>query len=274
MRFSNFQKQIIFTLFFLLIDLSPTPSLVIGQTHETNGYLKIQTDSNRIEIRLNNKSIGYTPLPIIALKPGDYNISAIHPSPYRWGNIDWQDSIHVIANDTILTQPEFKTLFSIRSNPFGAAIFLNDEFKGNTPLSILLNSHKNFQLLVKKHGFKDYLIDLKQTKNNFLNLNLVQNKGQLVLNKFEQQKHRKAKHCYRLMTYSLWGLSILTGLSTVYLKDQADEKYKQYLVAGSLSEMNKYFNEAKKYDRYTYVTLGVLQGFFVLSFYFLMKSLN
>ena len=57
-------------------------------------------------------------------------------------------------------------------------------------------------------------------------------------------------------------------------KDQADEKYQQYLVAGSLSEMNKYYNEAKKYDRYTYISAGVLQGFFALSFYFLMKSLK
>jgi hypothetical protein len=256
-----------------MISLSPILSPVIGQTHENFGYLKIQTDSSKIEIHINNKSIGYTPLPIIALQPGDYIVSATHPNPYLWGNLDWQDSIQIIPGDTIIIQPEFKTIFSIRTNPFGASVFLNDEFKGNTPLSILLNSHKNYRLLVKKDGFKDYLVDQKQIKNNFLNLNLVQNHIQLDLNEFEQQKHRKAKHRYRAVTYSLWGLSILTGLSTVYLKDQADDKYQQYLVAGSLSEMNKYYNEAKKYDRYTYISVGVLQGFFVLSFYFLLKSL-
>ena len=274
MFFKNLQRRKIVTLFFLFTFLSPTLSPVFGQTHESFGYLRIQTDSSRVEIRVNNKSIGYTPLPIIALQPGDYIVSAIHSNPYLWGNLDWQNSIQIIHNDTIIIQPEFKTLFSIRTNPFGASVFLNDEFKGNTPLSILVNYPKNYQLLVKKDGFMDYPVDLKQIKNNFLNVNLERNKGQLDLNEFEQQKHRKAKHRYRAVTYSLWGLSILTGLSTVYLKDQADDKYKQYLVAGSLSEMNKYYNEAKKYDRYTYISLGVLQGFFVLSFYFLMKSID
>ncbi len=274
MVFQNYQRRIIFILFWLIICLSPTLSTLDGQTHDSFGYLKIQTDSNRIEIRLNNTSIGYTPLPIIPLQPGDYIVSAVHPHSYQWGNLDWQDSIQVIANDTILIQPEFKTLFSILTDPFGAAVFLNDEFKGTTPLSILLNSHKNFQLLIKKDGFKDYPVELKQIENNFLNVNLVQNKDQLGLNEFEQQQHRKAKHIYRAVTYSLWGLSILTGLSTVYLKDQADDKYQQYLVAGSLSEMNKYYNEVKKYDRYTYISVGVLQGFFVLSFYFLIKSID
>jgi len=272
--FQNFQRRTVFTLLFLVLCLSPILHPVFGQTYDSFGYLKIQTDSSKIEIKINNKSIGFTPLPVIALIPGDYTVSAIHPNPYQWGNLDWQDSIHVIANDTILIQPEFRTLFSVRTNPFGAQVFLNNEFQGNTPLSILLNSHKNYQLLVKKDGFKNYSIDLKQINNNFLNADLVQNKDQLDLNEFVQHKHRKAKHRYRAITYSLWGLSVLTGLSTVYLKDQADDKYKQYLIAGSLNDMNKYYNEVKKYDRYTYISVGVLQGFFVLSFYFLMKSID
>lgn len=274
MCFKNFQRRTVFILLFLVLCLSPILHPVFGQTYDSFGYLKFQTDSSKIEIKINKKSIGFTPLPVIALKPGDYTVSAIHPNPYQWGNLDWQDSIQIIAQDTVVIQPEFKTLFSIRTNPFGAQVFLNDEFKGNTPLSILLNSYNNFQLLVKKQGFIDYRVDQQQIKSNFLNLNLVQNHSQLDLNESEQHKHLKAKHRYRAMTYSLWGVSILTGLSTVYFKDQADDKYNQYLSAGSLNEMNKYYNEAKKYDRYTYISTGVLQGFFVLSFYFLLKSID
>ena len=274
MFFKNVQRRNKSIFIFLILCLSPTFSTVICQTSQAVGYLKIQTEASNIEIRLNNKSIGYTPLPIISLQPGDYIVSAVHPNPFQWGNLDWQDSIQIIANDTILVQPKFQNIFSIRSDPFGASVFLNDEFKGNTPLSIRLHSHQKFQLLVKKDGFKDSLVDCKQIKNNFLNINLKPNNISFDFAKFEEHKHRKAKHRYRAMTYSLWGLSILTGLSTVYLKDQADDKYKQYLVAGSLNEMNKYYSDAKKYDRYTYISMGILQGFFVLSFYFLMKSID
>ena len=265
------QREFIYIIFFYsIVFISPA----FCQTNESFGYLKINSDSSGIEIRLNDQPLGCTPLPIIPLPPGNYQVSALHPDPYLWGNLDWQDSIKIVSHDTLLIQPQFKTIFSIRTNPFGAEVFLNSEFQGESPLSVSLNSHKSYQLLLKKDGFRDYFIDLNQVKNNFLNVNLVKNQNLLSINDFEKQKQKKSRNRYRTLTYSLWGLSILTGLSTVYLKDQADDKYKQYLVAGSLSEMNKYYNDAKRYDRYTYVSLGVLQGCFVLSFYFLMKSLN
>jgi hypothetical protein len=269
--FSDLQRKFCSILFFHSVLFV---SSLICQTPENFGYLRVAADSIGIEIRLNDQLLGYTPLPIICLPPGNYQIVARHPNPYVWGNFDWQDSVTIVPHDTLTAHPVFKTLIAVRTNPFDASVFLNNEYQGNTPLAIPINSHKNFQLLLKKDGFQDYLIDLNQVRSNFLTVDLIKNYRQLNLNQFEQQQRRRSKHRYRAATYSLWGLSILTGLSTVYLKDQADGKYRQYLVAGSLRDMNKYYNDSKRYDRYSYVSLGVLQGCFMLSFYFLMKSLD
>ncbi len=271
MRSSDVQRQFFFILFLHSILFI---SSIYCQTDEGLGYLKVATDSTGIEIRLNDKLLGRTPLPIIGLTSGKYQLMARHPNPYVWGNFDWQDSVAIAPPDTIIVHPCFKKLFTVRTNPFDASVFLNNEYRGNTPLAIPLNSYQNFQLLLKKDGFQDYSIDLNPLSSNFLTVNLIKNHAQLKVNELTQQQHRRSKHRYRALTYSFWGLSILTGLSTVYLKDQADEKYQQYLVAGSLKDMNKYYNDARRYDRYTYVSLGVLQGCFVLSFYFLMKSLD
>lgn len=268
-RLSN--KFIVIILFYSIASSLPA----FDQTNEDAGFLKIESDSIGIEVRLNNKLLGYTPLPIISLLPGNYLISAVHPHPYLWGNFDWQDTIKILSNDTLIVQPKFKTFFFIRTNPFGAEVFLNNELQGNSPLSLLIYSKNNLQqLLIKKEGYKDYFINLNEISNNFLNVSLTKNNSLQSLKEFNEQKQRKLKNRYRKLAYSFWGLSIVSGLSTAYLKDQADEKYQQYLVAGSLSDMNKYYNESKRFDRYSYVSVGILQGCFALSFYFLMKSLN
>ena len=270
MCFSSLPKKLIFNLlFYSIVFISPA----FCQIMESNGYLKIDSDSSRIEIRLDDRSLGYTPLPVISLSSGDHVVAALNPNPFIWGNLDWQDSIKITSNDTVIVRPEFKTIFYIQTNPFDAEVFLNNKLTGNTPLTISINPKHKEQLLFKKTGFKDYLVNLNQVKNNYLNINLIQNQVQLNLDEFEHQQLSRSKNHYRLATYSLWGLSILTGLTTVYLKDQADNRYQQYLVAGSLTDMNKYYNDAKRFDRYTYISLGALQGCFLLSFYFLMKSL-
>ena len=242
---------------------------VFSQSQQSFGYLKINYDSTGIEILLNNKPLGCTPLPIILLKPGIYKISALHPNPYLWGTFDWQDSIKIVSNDTLTIQPEFNKILHIITDPFDADIFLNNEYKGKSPAVISIYSQDSAQLVVKRAGYKDYVIDLKQVKNNSINVNLARNHDFSGLKNFKKQ--RKSKNRYKTLAYSFWGLSILSGLSTVYLKDQADEKYNQYLAAGSLKEMNNYYHDAKKYDRYTYISMGIMQGCFVLSFYFLMK---
>ena len=118
-------------------------------------------------------------------------------------------------------------------------------------------------------GFKNYKIGLNQLQNNFINIQLNKKNNLYNLHKI---KFNKLKSRYRKLSYSLFGLSLISGFSSIYFKNQADQNYNKYLTNGSLNNMNNYFQKSKKYDRYTNTALGVLQGCFLLSFYFLMKS--
>jgi len=256
----------------MLLILCSVASQVFSQPQGNLGYLKIDYDSTGIEIQLNNKTLGLTPLPIIMLTPGTYKIFARHPKPYLWGTFDWQDSIKIVSDDTLIIQPQFVKILFIKTDPFDADVFLNNKLMGQSPLSISFYSVDSSQLLVKKNGYENYGIDLNQVTSDYLNIILTENQRKLGLKDFQLLSQKKSKHRYKKLAYSFWGLSILTGLSTVYLKDQADEKYQQYRVAGSLKDMNKYYQDAKRLDRYTYVSMGILQGCFILASYFLMKS--
>ncbi len=245
-----------------------------GQQTDSLGFLKIETDSLRVHILLNQKSLGYTPLPVIAIPAGKYQITACHPNPYVWGNLDWQDSILVVANDTLTIRPHFKSIVTIRTVPFDAGVYLNGELLGYTPLAIPLNSTSNQLLSIKKDGFQEQLIRLSELKDHSLLLHLVRNQTNWELAQASYRHQRLMKKYYRTISYGLWGLSIITGLSTVYFKDRADDYYQQYLVSGSLQLMNRNYNNARRYDRYTYISLAALQACFGLSFYFLLKSLD
>lgn len=253
-----------------LIVLSTISDFLHGQDL---GYATIETDSIGIEILVNGKLIGATPLPPIALQPGTHEIAALHPQRFLWGNLDWVQTIHITSGDTAVLKPTFRILLSIQSEPFGAEVLLNNELQGTTPLTIVIDPKDSYSLILKKEGYNDYFSAGNQFYSSHLNVQLSKNDQFFDTNQEKQQRQQHQRR-YRKITYSLWGLSILTGLATVYFKDQADEKYQQYLVSGSLQEMNKLFNEANRYDRYSNISLGAVQGCFVLSFYFLIKSVN
>ncbi|HEX9972468.1 MAG TPA: PEGA domain-containing protein [bacterium] len=257
-------------LFLFLILSNPIPNLLHSQDF---GYVKIETDSAGIEILIDAKLVGMTPLPVIALQPGNHQVAALHPQRYLWGNLDWLQNVQTLPGDTVIVRPTFKILFSIQSQPFGAEVYLNNVLQGTTPLTIAIESKDSSSVILKKEGYNDQFLDLNQFQTNHLQVPLVRNNQLFDFKQVEKNEHKKQSR-YRKLTYGMWGLSVLTGLATVYFKDQADEKYQHYLVAGSLRDMNKLFNDAKRFDQYSNISLGAVQGCFVLSFYFLIKSVN
>ena len=64
----------------------------------------------------------------------------------------------------------------IRSNPSGAAIFINNKFSSKyTPSLITLTANKNLNITIKKEGYlpKSFTLDPREQKNNSLNVNLA-----------------------------------------------------------------------------------------------------
>jgi PEGA domain len=265
---SRYARQI-FSLLASLLFIA-IPALLHSQDF---GYAKIETDSIGIEILIDGKLIGMTPLPAIALQPGNHQVAALHPQRFLWGNLDWLQNVQTLPGDTVIVRPTFKILFSIQSQPFGAEVYLNSVLQGTTPLTIAIESKDSSSVILKKEGYNDQFLDLNQYQANHLQIPLIKNNQSFDFKQVEENEQKRQSH-YRKLTYGMWGLSVLTGLATVYFKDQADEKYQQYLVAGSLKNMNKLYNDAKRFDQYSNISLGAVQGCFVLSFYFLIKSVN
>lgn len=259
---------------FLLIVFAPIlvifPSLLQGQELS---YLKVATDSAGILILCDGKMLGATPLPVISLLAGEHQIVALNPRRFSWGNPDWSQQLNFPPAETLIVAPRFLRQVFIQTEPYGADVYVNEAWQGTTPLILLLDDTTAYQFHVKKNGYETQHLQFDPCRTHNLKLQLTPSRLDAAPTRQKSVKPM-AQVRQRRLTYGLWGLSILTSLAAVYFKDQADEKYQRYLQAGSLKDMNRYFNDAKRFDCYSNISLASVQGCFVLSFYFLIKSVN
>lgn len=261
-------NQILLQLIALLLILFP--ALLYGQEIS---YLKVETDSAGIAILCDGQMLGATPLPVLSLPAGTHQIVALNPKRFLWGNPDWSRQLNFAPAETLIITPKFQTQVFIRTEPFGADVYINDIWQGTTPLIMLLDEINEQQFMVKKDGYETQSLQFDPGRSNQVKLHLAKKSANAERND-SKAIQRTAQVRYRRLTYGLWGMAILTGLAAVHFKDRADEKYQRYLQAGSLKDMNRYFNDTRRLDRYSNISLGAVQGCFVLSFYFLIKSVK
>lgn len=246
--------------------------MVFSQTVNEKGYLKVVTGLDTVHVVIDSNTFIIKSENLISLTPGAHKIIVLHPLRHFWGHWDWQRWVTIQSGDTLFIKPELSGMITLRTEPFGANVYLNSEKIGQTPLTVLRQKLINKQLQIKKQGFDDYSLVFDPSQPNFMNIEMEKLDDIFNLQQKINQRHKKLKLRYRKLTYGFWGVSLLTGLSSIYLKNQADKHYNKYLTAGSLETMNDYYDLSKKYDNLTNVSLGVLQCCFMISFYFLMKS--
>jgi len=263
-----FQKSLWIAVVFLV----GNAAWLFCQTNSGKGYLKIEAEVSGIEILINGHSAGFSGMTVLELSPGTYTVTALHPNRHIWGNQDWQDEIAISPNDTLIIYPQFSRRLSIRTTPFDADVTVDNVPMGKTPLTITIAPGVNSDILIEKPGYQSYQIFSAQINENFITIPLkpIPRNTMEPATSFEKLNAKKMR--YRKVAYGLWGASIVSGLATIYLKSEADDWYEKYRQAGSLADMNRYYQQSQDYDAYTLISLGALQGCFGLSFYFLIKS--
>ncbi len=253
--------------------LLSTATSLLPQENANFGFLKIVGTTDSLQILINGNPMTVAAGVPLKLKTGNCTITVINPNRYSWGHFDWQQEISISPADTLTLEPEFSDIVFVRSFPSGAEIFINQEFKGTTPLTFFPNPAQQSVIMLKKKGYQDQLIQLNG-KTNLFNVNLVKDEAIFCQQKSKLLASQKKKANYRKATIGFWTLSLVSGIATIYYKNLANENYDKYLTAGSLKAMNHYYDRTIMFDNYTNVSLGLFQGCCFLSFYFLMKSFN
>jgi serine/threonine protein kinase len=121
------------------------------------GSLSITSRPSRADVYINDEFRGRTPLTLENLPPGSYRLKVILE-----GYEDWERSVVVRAGVITSVTAELTTLppptgsLSITSRPEGARVYLEDDFRGHTPLTLERIAPGSYELNVTLEGYEDW----------------------------------------------------------------------------------------------------------------------
>jgi hypothetical protein len=134
---------------------------------KNSGEIQVISSPTGAKVYLNNNYKGRTPssgyLDISDLKPGTYDILIIYS-----GYDDYSATINVNANqietiNTVLpltgnvqTTATGFGILTVQSDPAGANIYLDNEYKGISPISLPNIAQGDHTLIIKKDGYSEY----------------------------------------------------------------------------------------------------------------------
>ncbi|MBD3288703.1 PEGA domain-containing protein [candidate division KSB1 bacterium] len=235
------------------------------------GYLKIDTPDSGLVISINDSAVTKTPVQPLNLLPGDYDVIVTNPKKGFWRYNDWTRTVTIEPTDTTVIQPQFSLNVIIRTTPFDARVYLNNEYIGSTPLYYEIADPENAVFMIKKSKYRPETIAPDTIESAAINIDLkpIADQRSPVLQRSSKNQTISSN---KKFIYSLFAFTIASGFTAAYLKDRADKKYNQYLSTASLQKMNEYYEDSKMLDTYSSISLGMFEVSFAVSLYYLIKK--
>jgi hypothetical protein len=239
-------------------------------TGNANGWISIVSAIDSINIFLDNLFIGQTPIYQKTIPTGKHQLKAVHHPITEWNLQAWNQNFEIAANETLFFQVTPPRQIYLNSQPYGASVIHQDQIIGTTPFFFLASDSTAGFVVLRKPGYLDFIIKPAELNTLFVNAQLKENKeikdSILQFSSIIQNRQKRKK----ILTYSMLGLTVASGISAVYFKQQADDRYQDYQSASHPADLNRLFEETQKLDNYTAVSYGVFQLSFITSLYLLL----
>lgn len=220
-------------------------------------YAKISIDSSPqlSWVRIDSVLVGRTPLTDIEVEAGSHLIHVAPPKGGVWNYEDKYVEVVVAENQDTTLNIQFDKPIFVNSIPYGAHLRRDHEYIGITPLYVPFESNAGASFQILKEGYEPYPFVLDKPEP--IIAKLKQKEG------YTEQEKKKPRF-FGLMPrknvkskFTLLALTVAAHWTSFYLKNVADQKYDDYLRTADPQLMNKYWDETKKYDRLSEISLAV-----------------
>jgi hypothetical protein len=106
-------------------------------------------------VYINNNLQGHTPLTLGSVPDGNYHIVIQYTGYSDWSqNITVNNNVQTV-NATLTPISATNGSIVLESDPSNAAVYLNTEYKGKTPITINI-SHGTYRVVIQKTGYLDW----------------------------------------------------------------------------------------------------------------------
>jgi len=170
------QKRVILSIFFILI----THLFYSRNLFAENGWINIKSVPNKVNITINKKFIGETPINQFSIEPGKYTIVASKP---HYSNKVLTITIPPLTVKNIeielYRKPDRIGWLNIKSTPDKVKIHINGEDIGETPINQLELPSDNYSLRASKkfYNTRDMTFSIKPFIVKYIEITLKKNKG-------------------------------------------------------------------------------------------------
>lgn len=232
--------------------------LVVCWSQSESAHLSVFSTPQNITVRLNSIILGTTPLQDIYVEPGKYQIEAIVTKPGIWYNHNIVKEIQLRAGQDTTIYFQIPSLVKINSIPFHARLLQENHFIGLTPLFIDFNQFQGKELSLEKTGFKSVRFVLSSDRPQVYTLDPIV----LAVSSEEHHSFLNSLFRSRLKTkFILLGGTVASHWLAFYFKNLADVNYNSYLKTGNPQQMQKYWDNTQKYDRWSDISIAVSYTF-------------
>jgi hypothetical protein len=223
--------KILFALVFIIVlDVFP---------QDCKAHLTIISDIENVNIFIDDSLAGSGKNINIILSKGHHKISALENSD-RWDAKSFIDSLDITDCNDITLEYNFNKEVLLNTEPQDVYVFSNDSLIGYTPLLIPMDLNN---IRLEKNGFESKIINYSDFGiNDPVKLNFT---GEYDDGNFFD------KTLFKI----LLGTMVALGVTTAYLKLEADSKFAEYKITGDPDLLE----QTNKLDTLSAVTFAALQ---------------
>jgi hypothetical protein len=253
-----------------------------------NAFLSVQSKIPGLPVLVNNREAGFTPLRFYVLPPGTHEIAVKRSRPESWLDYDWVETVTLQAGDTLELVANFLVGYSLNSTPFGAEVYLGGMLQGTTPLVLRLPEGEIASVEIHKAGYRTAQLQIgevigedtlatpsglpRQEESRLYTVTLEIEENYASLHEIEQSRKLLRVSRNRRIALTAAGISLVSGVAAIFLKQKADYFYERYLTAPTPSEREIAYKRTIGYDRFSGIATAVFEVSFATSFYFFLKS--
>jgi hypothetical protein len=254
-----------------IIVLTLVCSSLFSQTSvrsDSLGTVAVVTDPPGADLFIDSMYVGKSPLLSAAIERGSHRIRAFYPSMFSWNATVTEDTIAIVAAGNLRKHMVLGRTLNVQTEPPGSTVLLNGTFLGTTPLYFCNVSSQTGNLTIQKTGYDSLFISSGEIKEGYIRLHLrpIEIPGAALSAGDLRGPDLLATDHWP--TYVSGLAMIVSGVTSAYLKDQANKEFDRYLVSknpASLSTTNRL-------DRGAAISLAISQISFVVLSYLLLSE--
>ena len=235
---------------------------------DTMGTVTVVTEPPGADLFIDSMYVGKSPVRSLSLQRGDHRMRAFYPSVFSWNATVTEEALHVADTGNFEKRLVLGTILKIQTEPPGGTVLYDGKLLGVTPLYVREAPFISGNLIIQKSGYDSLTVTQNEINEGFLRLRLRPVVGLGTAPVASGLRGPDLVATDQWPTYVSGLAMIVSGVTSAYLKAQANKEFDRYLVTknpASLSTTNRL-------DRGATISLVISQISFVVLSYLLLSE--